>query len=177
MPNVVGFQSVMLGISSRLTKAQRKAARIVVDQQSQFNRAQRTLHDFYVRASRVTIANGPGLPELNFKGVPNTPIEFMAGTDSCGLELVDMYLWAFKRVFEHRELAPELREALIKPQMHRGRTDEISLSAIESRWTRWFEELPEPTPEAVEKGRDLLAQDEARRLTGAKFSNVDWRRP
>ena len=80
-------------------------------------------------------------------------------------------------MFERRELAPELREALIKPQIHRGRTDEISLSAIETRWTRWFEELPEPTPDAVEKGRDLLAQDEARRLTGVKFSDVDWRRP
>lgn len=164
MPNVIGFQSVMMGIASRLGKTQRKAARIIVDQQSQFNRAQKTLHESYVRASRVTLENGPGLPDLNLKDVPNVPIEFAAGNTSCGLELVDLYLWAFRRTLEERELAPEVWEALVKPQLHRGRTAEISLNALAQRWTRWFDELPEPTPEALAKSREITAIDEARRL-------------
>jgi hypothetical protein len=162
MPNIIGFQSVMIGIASRLRKGERKAARIVVDQQTQFNKAQKTLHDYYVAASKVTLQSGPGMPEVDFKGVPDTPIEFLAGADSYGLELVDVYLWVFRRVLEKKELAPELMQ-LVAPQLRRGRTDEISLEAISTRWTRWFEELPEPTEAQMEKAKDIQAFDEARR--------------
>lgn len=167
MPNIIGFQSVMTGIAARLKKAERKAARIVVDQQSQFNKAQKTLHDYYIAASKVTLANGPGLPKVDYKGVPNVPIEFKPGTESCGLELVDVYLWVFRRALEEKELAPELWR-LVEPQMRRGRADEISLAAIEKRWTRWFEDLPEITDEQMARGRELMALDEARRLQGMK---------
>ena len=165
MPNIIGFQSVMVGIAARLKKVGRRAARIVVDQQSQFNKAQRTLHDYYVRASKVTLMSGPGLPEIDFSGVPNVPIEFIPGTDSCGLELVDVYLWVFRRMFERTQLAPEFWQ-LISPQVRRGITSEISLAAIEQRWTRWFDSLPEPTEEQLARGRAMLALDEARRLQG-----------
>lgn len=163
MPNVVGFQFVIIGIATRLRRVETARARIVVDQQTQFNKAQKTLHDFYITASKVTLANGPGLPELNFKGVPNVPIEFTPGTESCGLELVDVYLWVFRRALEKKELAPELWQ-LIQPQMRRGTIDEISLAAIEKRWTRWFEDLPEPTEGNIARGREFMALDEARRL-------------
>jgi hypothetical protein len=165
MPNIIGFQSVMVGIAARLKKVERRAARIVVDQQSQFNKAQRTLHDYYIRASKVTLMNGPGLPEIDFSGVPNVPIEFIPGTESCGLELVDVYLWVFRRMFEATRLAPEFWQ-LIAPQGRRGITSEISLAAIEQRWTRWFDSLPEPTEEQMARGRAMFAMDEARRLQG-----------
>lgn len=58
MPNIIGFQSVMMGIAGRLRKANKGAVRIVVDRQSQFNKAQKTLHDFYIAASKVTLARG-----------------------------------------------------------------------------------------------------------------------
>ena len=40
-PNVIGFQTVMHGIAGRIRKTGRQAARIVVDQQSQFTRRKR----------------------------------------------------------------------------------------------------------------------------------------
>jgi len=46
-PNLIGFQSVMHGIASRLTKNEKSASKIIVDQQSQFNKAQKKLSDFY----------------------------------------------------------------------------------------------------------------------------------
>ena len=165
MPNIIGFQSVMTGIASRLKKLEKKASRIVVDQQSQFNKAQKTLHDYYIAASKVTLENGPGLPQIDYKGVPNIPIEFKGGSESCGLELVDVYLWVFRRALEEKELAPELYR-LVEPQLMRGKTDEISLGALEKRWTRWFDELPEPTEEQIAKGKELMALGEARRLEG-----------
>lgn len=82
MPNVIGFQSVMLGIASRLKKTNSKAVRIVIDQQSQFNQAQKNLHDYFIAASKVQIETGPGLSLADFSGVPNIPIEFSAGTKS-----------------------------------------------------------------------------------------------
>jgi hypothetical protein len=49
-PNLIGFQLVMFNISERLLKFSKKASKITVDQQSQFNKAQKTLADFYASA-------------------------------------------------------------------------------------------------------------------------------
>lgn len=162
-PNVIGFQSVMHGIASRLKKQRKKAAAIIVDQQSQFNKAQKSLSEYFAAMSGIPAVNGPGLPAIDFSSMPKTPISFLSSASSAGLELVDVHLWIFKRLIEKKELAPELY-ALIKPHIHRGRTDEISLNALAARWGRWFEELPEPTEEQIAKGKELMAIDEERRL-------------
>ncbi|MDL2353830.1 MAG: hypothetical protein QFF03_01085 [Pseudomonadota bacterium] len=54
--------------------------RIVVDQQSQLNQAQKNLRDYFISASKVQIDTGPRLPLADFSGVPNILIEFSAGT-------------------------------------------------------------------------------------------------
>lgn len=162
-PNIVGFQAVMHGIAMRIKKHGRKESRITVDQQSQFNKAQKTLSDLFASMRGVPWLTGPGLPQMDLSGMPTTPITFASSADSAGLELVDIYLWVFKRVMEQKEVAPELY-ALVRPQLRRGRTDEISLNAIGARWSRRFDELPEPTEEQMAKARELLAIDERRRL-------------
>lgn len=162
-PNVIGFQSVMHGIAARLRKHRKEASRIVVDQQAQFNKAQKTLSQHFALMRDVPLVNGPGLPKLDFRNMPDTPITFESSANSAGLELVDIYLWVFKRFMEGKELAPELLP-IIRSQFHRGQADEISISAIASRWKRWFDELPEPTEENMEKARELMAIDEQRRL-------------
>lgn len=163
MPNVIGFQSVMLGIASRLKKSNRKAVRVVVDQQTQFNRAQKTLHDYYIAASKVKLENGFGLPPADFTGVPDTPIEFLAGAKSYGLELVDVYLWIVKRLMEDKDVAPEL-VAVVEPQLRRSHTDEISLNALANRWNKWFAELPEPSEEQMRRAREIRSIEEGKRL-------------
>jgi Protein of unknown function (DUF3800) len=163
MPNIVGFQTVMMGIAGRLLRTKRRAVRMIVDQQSQFNRSQKTLADFYTAARLLDFANGPGLPEVSFRGIPTVPIEFTSGTVSAGLELVDIYIWIFKRHLEGRDLSAELY-ALIEPQLLRGQTDEISLAALEKRWGSWFKNLPEMTEEQLAKGKELMKIDESRRL-------------
>lgn len=107
-PNIIGFQSVMHGIARRVRALGRKASRIIVDQQSQFNKSQRTLAQWYASAAGMKMPMGPGMPEVNFQGMPTIPIEFKASTDSAGLELVDVYLWIFKRTLEQKDIAPEL---------------------------------------------------------------------
>lgn len=165
-PNVIGFQSVMHGVAARIKVTGRQASRIVVDQQSQFNKAQRTLAEFFQKARGFKASMGPGMPEVDHTKMPKVPIEFSSSSGSAGLELTDLHLWIFRRVMEGVRLPPELT-ALVRLHIHRTRTDEISLRAIESRWTRWFKQIPEledMSAEQIERARVILAKDEARRM-------------
>lgn len=165
-PNVIGFQSVMHGIAARIKLTGRQASRIVVDQQSQFNKAQKTLAEFYQNARGLKASMGPGMPEVDHSKMPRAPIEFSSSVGSAGLELTDIHLWIFRRVMEGVRLPPELA-SLVRLHVHRTRTDEISLRAIESRWTRWFEQVPElenMSAEQIERARVILAKDEIRRM-------------
>ena len=164
-PNIIGFQSVMHGIALRLLRVKKKASQITVDQQSQFNKAQKTLSEFFASAKDIPFVSSPGLPEISFKGMPTVPISFKPGTDSAGLEIVDVYLWIFKRLIEGKELAEEIYP-FVRKQIPKCRTDEISINAISYRWEKWFKNLPEPTEKQMIKARELIAIDEKRRLEG-----------
>ncbi|MES3040095.1 MAG: DUF3800 domain-containing protein [Pseudomonadota bacterium] len=161
-PNLIGFQTVMQGIASRL-KNPKAFASITVDQQSQFNKAQRSLAEFYANARDVPWVSGPGLPQMDLSKIPTAPIAFRSSKECVGLELVDCYLWIFKRFLEGKEIAPELFP-IIKAQLYRGRMDEVSLNAIDARWSRVFKEMPEPTEEQLQSSKEIFAKDEARRL-------------
>jgi hypothetical protein len=162
-PNLIGFQHVMQSIALRIKDGKSKSPVIVVDQQTQFNKTQRSLAEYYAEASGRQFDFGTGLPEIDFTGMPVTPILFQSGLDNVGLELVDIYLWLFKRLFEGKEIAPELHP-LLAPHISNGMYNEISLNAIAERWTEWFENLPELTPEQWESGKQVMETDEKRRL-------------
>jgi hypothetical protein len=165
-PNVIGFQSVMHAIAGRIRKTGKQAARIVVDQQSQFNKAQKTLAEFYQRANGFKASMGPGMPVADHTKMPKVPIEFSSSFGSAGLELTDLHLWIFKKVMERTNLPPELM-SVVRVHWRRSQTDEISLQAIETRWSRWFDQIPELeeiSTEMLAAGRELIARDEARRM-------------
>jgi hypothetical protein len=167
-PNIIGFQFVMTGIADKSRATGVKPARIVVDRQSQFNKAQRTLAEFYAAAGekQLVFQSGPGMPNLNFGGMPQVPIEVSGGEMSVGLELTDIYLWIYKRVMERGELTPEVWP-LVRSGARRVTTDELSLDALSRRWKDHFQgvpELHEMPPDQVERGRELLAAEESRRL-------------
>ena len=169
-PNVIGFQSAMHGIASRIKSSGLQASRIVVDRQSQFNKAQKSLADGYRAAKGFKASLGPGLPVLDHTHVPAVPIEFSSGDASGGLELADVHLWMFKQAMEGRHLPSDLR-VLVVALMRRGRTDEISLNAIANRWSRWFDQLPqleEMNPEQLAKAKEVMAIDENRRLEAVR---------
>ena len=166
-PNLIGFQSVMLGIAKRLKEDGIEASKIIVDQQSQFNGAQKKLSEFYASNNSLCSEMGPGLPEADFTGIPETPIECISGTKSIGLELVDIYLWVFKRAMEQKTLAAPLYD-LINSQSEVGEIDEVSINAIINRWTPWLENLSEPSATELKEGRRIREIDEVRRK---KFLN------
>lgn len=168
-PNLIGFQSVMHGIALRILKNKVNRPNVVVDQQSQFNKAQRSLAEFYAKAKETgpTFEMGPGMPSIDYRGIPSTPIVFKSSHESFGLELVDIYLWIFKRFMEKKSLASDLH-AVIRSNMNQTMIDEISINAIANRWSKWFEELPEVAKEQEEQVKEILAFDEKRRLRSIK---------
>jgi Protein of unknown function (DUF3800) len=163
MPNIIGFQSVMLSVAGRLKALGSKRASITVDRQSQFNSAQKSLAEAYGRASGAVSPMGPGMPVIDWRGMPTVPIRIAGGVESVGLELADCILWLFKRVVTEKETPYEVHQLLSK-LLKIGKTDEVSLRALEIRWGRWFEGLPEPTEERIANARELLDFAERRRL-------------
>ncbi|EPN9431557.1 DUF3800 domain-containing protein, partial [Salmonella enterica subsp. enterica serovar Typhimurium] len=137
MPNMIGFQSVLHGICSRLGAPNRKA-NIIVDQQSQFNTTQRELNDLYFKIREQPWELGPGLPVMDMKNMPAEPLVFLSGTQSAGLELVDIYLWTFKRFMEDKELTKPLTR-LVYTNLKTARTDNVSLQSVGKRFKEFFE--------------------------------------
>ena len=158
MPNSVGFQNVLIGIAQRLRDSDREAKSIVVDRQSQFNKSQSWLAEWYSKMTGSNRALGPGLPTMDLRGMPTTRISFSSGYESAGLELVDIYLWIFKRLYEGKVVAPELYP-LVMRQLTVGRTDEISLDAIAQRWEGYFRDVERAdlSEEQLAEGRKLMA--------------------
>jgi hypothetical protein len=154
-PNLIGFQSVLHGIASRLKHKGGKAISIVVDQQSQFNQAQRLISEYYQHGKDLPVEAmevGPGLPVMDLKHIPEVAISCVAGTTNVGLELVDVYLWLSKRLVEGKPLSGPLKK-VIEHQFESSYTDQVSLAAIRERWSTYFSQLPPISKEQFEAGR------------------------
>jgi len=163
-PNIIGFQYVMKGIARRLMENKAEASRIVVDQQAEFNDAQRVLSELYSKASGIEFANGPGLPKLEFDGMPNKPVEFVSGDKSVGLELVDVMLWIHRRLDEGKPVADALIP-LVRFNGHKGQTDELSLMGLYRRWGPELSSVPDTSdipPERLAEVQAIMEKDKAR---------------
>jgi len=132
-PNIICFQSVMHGIARRVREEGAEPTSIIVDQQQEFNGAQKVLADFYASAAGIKFENAPKMPVMTFDGMPQIPIQFVDGKNNGGLELVDVYLWVCKRLFENKPVANELLP-LYEAQIDRGYTDQISYESIMKRF-------------------------------------------
>lgn len=165
-PNLIGFQFVLFGVVSRLKSAKSKLQCLCVDQQQQFNGAQSELAEFYAKATGQVFSLGPGLPELDLRGMPTQAPSFTSSGSSAGLELVDLILWMFKRIKDCAK-DPSISE-LMRKLMRRGQYDELSLEKIEQRWEPFFRSLQEQpfTAEQMEQAQALMALQEERRISG-----------
>lgn len=132
-PNIICFQSVMHGIARRVREEGAEPTSIIVDQQQEFNGAQKVLADFYASAAGIKFESAPKMPVMTFDGMPQIPIQFVDGKNNGGLELVDIYLWICKRLFEKKPVAKELLPLYVA-QIDRGYTDQISHESIMKRF-------------------------------------------
>ena len=167
-PNLVGFQSVILEIHQKLKSTSTEAKAIIVDRQSEFNRAQEWIHNFYQQQNDVHPLGVLGMPEMDLRDFPKVPVICTPGDESAGLELVDVYLWIMKRVIEDKSIAPEL-EQLCEDQTNKGelRISDVSLNTIDKRWSEFFEQnmldMNSLTAEDIERKDRFHEESEARR--------------
>ncbi len=162
-PNLIGFQQVLQTISEESGARRRPVKRIIVDQQTEFNKAQAELAGWYRNLRGIKAPFGSGMPACDYSHVPEVPPTFKSSTDSAGLELVDITLWVSKRTLEHKSVSAEL-EKLWWTQSRRGREDEVSLAGLDARWRHLFDP-PEPeNPVPAEIERMLAELEEQRRL-------------
>ena len=122
-PNIVIFQSVLFGIAEILKQKNEIADEIIVDVQTEFNNAQNVLMEWYQSISKAeriseleTIDRNPisvfhGQLD-KFSHIPPSNLKFVSGNENLGLELVDLYLWIFKRYFENKYLPYSLIELI-----------------------------------------------------------------
>jgi hypothetical protein len=117
-PNLIGFQQVMAGIARKTISTGKEAKAIVIDQQCEFNKAQKSLADKYGSFRGIEFSRPPGMPEPDYSGMPQISPSFVPGEKSSGLEIVDIYLWTTKRYMELKPLASPLHQLLYN-QRHR----------------------------------------------------------
>lgn len=131
-PNIIGFQFVMHGIARRILEEGKNSEAIIVDRQNEFNKAQQTLASFFASVAGIDFDGPPDMPMVSFEGMPDIPLDFRPGDTCVGLELVDIYLWICKRIFEKKTIADELMP-IFEAQIGRGNYDEISHEGIMNR--------------------------------------------
>ena len=165
-PNLVGFQQVLQSVAAQAKKQSRQVRQIIVDRQTQFNRAQGELADIYRRLRGVTQSMGPGMPEMDMRNMPEAPPNFLPGDESAGLELVDVVLWVAKRWQEGKPLSSELGE-MFNAFAKRGGTDEVSLDGLERRWS-FLATLPEPDGPLPDDLEERIARLEDERIQAVK---------
>lgn len=141
-PNLVGFQQVLQHIAIQSRKQSKQVRQIIVDRQTQFNRAQDELSGIYRELRGHKQSMGPGMPEVDMTNMPEVPPVFCPGDESAGLELVDAVLWVAKRYVEEKPLSRELVE-MFTAFAKRGDTNEVSLRGLEHRCSVILD-LPDP---------------------------------
>lgn len=144
-PNIVIFQSVLLGIAEILKQKNEMADGIIVDVQTEFNNAQNVLMDWYQSISKAERISELEIIDRNpisvfhgqldkFSHIPPSNLKFVSSNENLGLELVDLYLWIFKRYFEKKYLPNSLIQ-LIEFIINRSKNPffGISLEMIQSK--------------------------------------------
>lgn len=151
-PNLIGFQSVYWGITKRAKKKKKKVLGITVDQQDQFNSTQDYLLEIYRRAEGFYYPHDFGLGGLDFRNIPMNVPKFQSSKKSVGLEIVDIYLWLYKRYLDGK-LSHSLLIQFVESQANKVYCDEVSIDATIERFSNWMESLPQITYE-----QGLIAQ-------------------
>lgn len=161
-PNLVGFQQVLQSAAAQAQKQSRQVRQIVVDRQTQFNKAQGELAGIYSAMRGLKYAMGPGMPEFDMTNMPAGPPVFRPSDKSAGLELVDVVLWVVKRWQENKPISPALGE-MLNAFAKRGHANEVSLSGLMDRWS-FLDHLPMPDGPLPDHLTKLIARLEDERI-------------
>ncbi|MGQ1349094.1 hypothetical protein ACT4VF_07385 [Acinetobacter baumannii] len=135
---------------------------IIVDQQDQFNTVQDYLLQIYRNAEGFFYPHDFGLGGMDYRNIPTIIPKFQSSKVSAGLEIVDIYLWLFKRYLDGKLLNPLLIN-FVKSQMNKVYCDEVSINATNQRFNAWMKGLPDVTYEQILAGQKMTQIEEIER--------------
>lgn len=163
-PNLIGFQSAYFGVINRSKKAKRKILKVIIDQQHQFNSVQDYLAEIYRRVEGENYPLGWNIGEMDLRKTKMPLPTFSSSKSSYGLELVDLYLWLFKRYQEDKLNHPALIK-FVDSQLKKAYFDEVSIKATTFRFKNWMRSLEPMTEEDYLRGQYFKELDEKRRTS------------
>ncbi|TDP30757.1 hypothetical protein DEU29_11540 [Idiomarina aquatica] len=157
-PNAIAFQFVASSIARRVRKKKRKrASSILVDRQSQFNKAQAETHKIqglitegirkapqrererYLRQPLFATFDHDQIVQ---RGLVDNELTISSSAESIGLQIVDVYLWMTNKVLNGEELPDELK-ALSSMFLGRTSIDGIFMEGMWKRLRQFESLLPE----------------------------------
>ncbi len=155
-PNAVCFQFVLRAIADRLKNARRKALKITVDRQSEFNPAQLQTYAFQSGLTK-SLKNNPADKKVYLSHplhhgsrqslanlishFPDEKVSIENSSASIGLQLVDVYLWLANRGLRGESIPPQL-SGVASTFLNKSRIDGISIEGMTNRWREFEESLP-----------------------------------
>lgn len=116
-PNVAMFTPLMLSIQKQSEYWHSSVKRIVHDRQSQFQTAWREMHTLLSQASEKPF-HLIGGPEFKMRAAPGSSFVIGDSVTSAGIQLADIVLWFTKRMFDEKEVTPEVKEFMARVARH-----------------------------------------------------------
>ncbi|ANQ25001.1 hypothetical protein BA894_00390 [Vibrio natriegens] len=157
-PNVIAFQFVASAIARKVRRKKRKrASSILVDRQSQFNKAQAETHKrqaLIAEGIRKAPQHEKGQylrhplfatfdsDQIVQRGLSGKELTISSSAESIGLQIVDVYLWITNKILNGDELPVELKQ-LCSMFLRRTVIDGISLDGMLERFRQFETMLPE----------------------------------
>jgi hypothetical protein len=171
-PNIICLQYVLDAMGRRIKKSRKKrATRIVIDQQAQFNKSQLEQHYLQRKmaqglasaseAERRYLTRHPlsfGLDDDTVlkRRIPQQEMAIGNSRKSIGLQIVDIYLWIVNRTRTGQPLSDELRRLSLM-FLPRTMTDGMWLQGFHGRLEQFLEVLPKEA-ELTEEHRNFLKE-------------------
>lgn len=109
-PNFVAFTLLLDGLDRTSKSWGRRIREIVHDQQSQFEKTIVQWHEVISRPAfqEVEPYRWPGEDEpISVSKVPGSAFRMSSEEESAGLQVIDVILWLFKRMFDDKDFGPE----------------------------------------------------------------------
>ena len=114
-PNFVAFTNLMDGIEKTSKKWSRKVREVVHDEQSQFEKSFQVWHELmskpHLASAEPLLWPGDDEP-IPVSFAPGSRFRTASEETSVGLQMVDILIWLFKRVFEGKEIGENSRTLL-----------------------------------------------------------------
>ena len=161
-PNTIGFQFVVACMGRRLKevsrnrKKKKEAAKITVDEQTQFNKFQIETHEMALLAGKGLKGANKELQnqylshplfhdlqksDIQHTFTPKQNITIKRSKNSIGLQIVDVYLWIINKSLKGDTLSTELK-AVASLFLPRSYTDGITINGLMERFEKFQQKLP-----------------------------------